>query len=819
MRLRFTRLLVFLLLTLPSFVFAQESAEITGTVLDETGKPLPFANVLLLNQKDSTIVKAGFSGDDGKYLLLPLPKGDFYLKTVFSGYVTRFSEPITLTEGQKLEVAPFQMAEVGTELAGVQIETERPMVTVKPDMLVFNVENTPNAIGENAFNLLRKAPGVMIDNNDNIQLLGKSGLRIYIDGKPSPLDGSDLANFLRSIQSSQIESFEIITNPSSKFDAAGNAGIINIKMKRDKSLGANATVDLGYAIGKYSKYNGSASANYRNKHFSVFGSYSLATGKSWNFMDFSRHQAGITLDPIATVMIEDYDNHNMRAGFDLFASKKSTIGVLASGFISSSLNNNSSISSITPDSVGTVVSILNATNKIDGGNTNLNFNLNYKYDNHEGVTFNADADYALFRINNVSYQPNNYLEPSSGGLQFAQIYSSSAPTDINMGILKVDYERPLLKGVFSTGAKATYVSTDNTYNFYSVENAQEVLDTARSNQFSYTENVNAAYINYQTKIKSFAFQAGLRAEQTNSVGDLTAFVATDNKTVERHYLNLFPSGGLTYDLNKKNTLSLTYSRRIDRPQYQNLNPFEFKLDQLSYMKGNPFLKPQYTNNVELSHTFNYTLNSSISYAYTTDFFTEVIGVSDSVVGASYLTTLNVGSKAVATVSISYPFNITKWWGTYTNLSAYNVRQKGDVGNGTTIDISRSSGSVYHQSNFKLPKDFSIQLSGFYNSPGIWGAYFKTRRFWGMDIGVQKKLLQGRGNVKVSVSDFLYTMQWSGSQLSDQLQMQGRGGWESRQFKVNFSYLFGNKQVKARKRSTGSEDEKERAGGSGDGLGK
>ncbi len=762
------------------------------------------------------MVKAGFSGEDGIYILSPIAAGEYWIKTQFTGYASDTSQIFRLADGQKLERPSLKMAEVASSVKEVQIVSERPLVTVKPDMLVFNVENTPNAIGENAFNLLRKAPGVMIDNNDNINLLGKSGLRIYVDGKQSPLSGSDLANFLKTIQSSQIESFEIITNPSSKYDAAGNAGIINIKMRRDKSLGANATIDLGYAIGVFGKYNGSVSANYRNKHFSVFGSYSLGTGKSRNFMDFSRHQDGLTLGPITTVMIDNYTNHNFRTGFDFFASKKSTIGVLASGFISETEGNNTSITYITPDSMLSPISVLDASNNILASNLNLNFNLNYKYDNGDGVTFNADADYALFRNTNNSNQPNTYKDPETGALQFAQNYQSHAPTNIDMRTLKVDYERPWLKGTFAVGAKGTYVSTDNTYDFYNVVNESPSLDTSRSNKFDYTENVNAAYLNYQTKVKKFAFQAGLRGEQTNSIGDLTAFVATNNKKVVRHYFNLFPSGGVTYDVNPKNTLSLTYSRRIDRPQYENLNPFEFKLDQISYMKGNPFLKPQYTNNVQLSHTFNYTLNSSISYAVTNDFFTEVIGVSDSVPGASFLTTKNISQKAVATISVSYPFNITKWWSTYTNVSAFNVRQQGDVGNGVLIDIQRSSASVFHQSNFKLPKDFSIQASGFYNSPSIWGAYFKNRRFWGIDLGAQKKLFQGKGNLKVSVSDVLFTMQWSGSQVSDELQMYGRGGWESRQFKVNFSYLIGNNQVKARKRETGVEEEKDRAGGGGGG---
>jgi iron complex outermembrane receptor protein len=800
-------------MALGTSTFAQSSGEITGKILDAEGNPLPFANVLLFSTQDSAMVKAGFSGEDGKFILMPIAAGNYWAKVTFSGYENRVLEDIKLKDGEKLELPDQQLAEVGTEVGTVEIQAERPLVTVKPDMLVFNVENTPNAIGENAFSLLRKAPGVVIDNNDNVMLLGKSGLRIYIDGKPSPLSAKDLANFLKSVQSNQIESIEIITNPSSKFDAAGNAGIINIKMKRDKNLGANATIDLGYAIGIYSKYNGSISANYRNKRFNAFGSYSVWKGKNRNWMDFYRTQSGLAFEQ-ATIMTEDHMNHSFRAGADFFVGKKSTIGVLASGFVSESEHNNTSLTDIGP--VGAApTSVLDAGSQIIGGNTNLNYNLNYRYDNGKEVTLNADADYGLFRIINSTVQPNLYRDPETDTVQIDRTFTSDAPTNIDISTFKIDYERPFLKGKLGFGAKTTYVRTDNVYSFYDLIDGTEVVDSNRTNQFDYTENVNAAYVNYQTKIKKFAFQAGLRAEQTNSKGELTALVPTNNNLVERHYLNLFPSGGLTYDVNQKNTLSLTYSRRIDRPQYQNLNPFEFKLDELSYMKGNPFLRPQYTHNIELSHTFNYTLNTSISYARTSDFFTEVIDTVEQI--RTFLTTDNLSTKEVATISVSYPFEITKWWSTYTNVSAFTVRQRADFGD-KVIDISRNSASVFHQSNFKLPKDFSFQVGGFYNSPGLWGANFRNNKFWGIDVGGQKSLLKGKANLKLSVSDVLYTMKWSGDMQYGDLYMRGGGGWESRQFKANFTYLFGNSAVKARKRSTGLDEEKGRAGGGG-GLGR
>ena len=810
MNIRFTLLFLLFSTLIGSTTFAQSDAEVSGKIVDENGESMPFATVVAFSAKDSAMVKAGYTNESGKFLLVPVPAGQYYLQVTYTGYSAHVGEVFSLAEGQKMEYPQIKMGQSETEIEGVQIQAQRPLVTVKPDMTVFNVENTPNAIGENAFNLLRKAPGVVIDNNDNIMLLGKSGLRIYIDGKPSPLTAQDLANMLKSVQSDQIESIEIITNPSSKYDAEGNAGIINIRMKRDKNLGANATINLGYAIGIYSKYNGSITANYRSKKFSVFGTYGLSTGKNRNFMDFYREQSGLTFTS-ETAMVRDYDNHNFRAGLDYNIGKHSTIGVLATGNLSVGDWTNTTINHIADQATGTPQSILDAGAINETSNNNLNYNLNYKYDNGKGTSLNADADYGTYRITNLSFQPNLYLDPETRDVQIDRTFTSDAPTDINITTGKVDYERPFAKGKLGVGGKVSYVKTDNVFDFYNLVNGEQILDTSRSNDFQYIENVNAAYVNYQGKIKKWGYQAGLRAEQTNSDGILTAYNPADNNRVERHYFNLFPSGGLTYQANRMNVFSLTYSRRIDRPRYQDLNPFEYKLDELSYRKGNPFLKPQYTNNIQLSHTFMYTLNTSISYAQTSDFFTNITDTTEGT--RSFLTTDNLSTRKVATINVSYPFSITKWWSTFTNVSAYHVSQFAEFEDGKTVDIARTTASVYHQTNFKLPKDFSVQVSGHYTSPGIWGANFRNRRFWGMDVGAQKSFMQGKANLKMTVSDVFFSMQWSGSQSFGGLYMEGRGGWESRQFKVNFTYLFGNNQVKVRKRKTGLDDEKDRAGGS------
>lgn len=811
--LQMTRTFLFLLtmLLFGSGMQAQTGATITGTTEEGEAKPLPFATVMLRAAADSSLIKAGYSDENGAYEYVMIPAGTYFIESRFTGYANAFSEPFTVAEGATLNVPALRLSSAATDVEALTISAEKPIVVVKPDMTVFNVEGTINAVGENAFNLLRKAPGVIIDNNDNIMLLGKSGVRIYIDGKPSPLSGSDLANFLKSIQSDQIESFEIITNPSSKYDASGNAGIINVRFKRDKNMGTNATLNLDYSAWINHRLNGSGTVNYRGKKVSLYGSYGAGTGKTRNFMHFIREQVGIGYDQ-TTEMVNSYFNQNFRAGADFYVKPHHTIGVMASGFLSNGGMTSEALNTITDAVADTVTGLLQSNSSSDMDRSNYNFNLNYRFDNEKSTTLNVDLDYGTYDISTVAFQPNLYLNAETGAVTADRSFTSNAPTLIDIYTFKTDYQRPLLKGALGAGVKLAMVKTDNTFDFFNLINGEEVLDTSRSNQFQYTENVNAAYLNYNRQFKKWAFQAGVRAEQTNSVGNLVAQVSTGNERVERHYINLFPSGGVTWNPNQNNTLRLTYSRRIDRPNYETLNPFQMKLDELSYMAGNPFLKPQYTHNFEVAHTFKYTLNTSLSYSVTTDFFTEITDTVETV--RTFLTTQNLSTQKVATFSVSYPFQVTKWWSTYTNASVFNVTNTADFGPGKEINISATSFNVFHQSTFELPKGIGVQFSGFYNSPGLWGANFRNSKFWGMEVGAVKKLFKERGVFKLGMSDILFTMQWRGVQNFGALYFDARGGWESRQIKASYSHTFGNTAIKNRKRKTGLEEESDRAGGGG-----
>jgi len=791
-----------------SSITAQNSSgKISGKILDPEGKAVAFANTILYASADSSIAKVEYSGDDGSFEIQNVPEGNYWLSVSYVGVATYNSEPFGLRESEELSLPPIHLKPADNELGEVVVTAKKPLVEVHPDKTIFNVEGSINATGNNALELLRKAPGVIVDNNDNVMLNGKNGVKIYIDGKPSPLSTADLAAFLKTIQSTEIEAIEIITNPSAKYEAEGNAGIINIRMKKDKRQGANANLNLGYSIGKFAHYNGSLSGNYRDKKLNLFGSYAYNDATNYNFFNLYREQFGKVFDQ-ENVMSGDNASHNFKVGADFFLNKKSTFGFLANGYVSDFLwktNSRTPISSLGQTQIDSVL-LANSTN--DGSRSNYNLNLNYRYDDGEGTIWNVDGDYGFFKNRAQEFQPNFYKDPTETITLRERITNNETPTDIDIYALKVDHERPLLKGQLSVGLKIGYVKTDNTFNFYNLFNEEQLLDPDRSNRFIYKEHVNAGYLNFKRQFDKIGFQAGLRVEQTNSTGDLLAFKPTNNEKVKRNYLDFFPSGGITFQANDKNNFQLTYSRRIDRPSYQDLNPFENKLDELTFQKGNPFLNPQYTNNFQLTHTLNSRYNTTIGYSHTTDLITRITDVSGQ--DASFITWLNLAQQNNFSLTFSAPATITKWWNAFFNLSAYRTVNKADYGDGKTVDLKVNAFNIYGQQTFSLPANMTFEVSGWYASPSIWGATFKMDAMWDLDAGLQKKILSGRGSLKVSVSDIFKTNNWSGTSQFGRLFMAVDGGWDSRRFKVNLTYLFGNEKVKkARRRETGLEEEAKR----------
>lgn len=796
--------------TLLAFVINSFGQSISGNLINESQEEVAFATVALLNANDSSMVKAMVSNDKGQFAFANVKAGRYQIQSSFVGYEQFNSDPFVHDGMSNLQLEAFTVKESARQLENVVVQSSRPLIEVQPDKTVFNVEGSINAKGNTALELLRKSPGVMVDNNDNLMLQGKNGVQVYIDGKRSPLSGDDLAIFLKNLQSDQVDAIEVITNPSAKYDAQGNAGIINIRLIKDKSLGTNGSVNTGYRYGLNPKYSGSLNLNHRNQAFNSFGSYSLFNGDFENDFWLTRELNGIRYRQVNDILHQN-TSQGFRFGTDFFLGQKMTLGFLVNGNVSDQQNMGHAFTEIEEIEDSVIDSLLVASNDNSGSRNNLNFNVNFEWRGEKGQSLTVDLDHGRFRNRTTTYQPNRYLTPDMNTVLQERIFSNVTPTDIDIYTAKIDYETKFMEGQLGMGLKSTNIRTDNTFSNYDIIDGTPQLNEDRSNNFVYDERVNAAYVSWQKSLgEDWNFSAGLRVENTFSHGKLTSTQVLDDVNVKRSYTDYFPSGGLTYKLNEKHNFRLNYSRRVDRPNYQTLNPFEFKLDELSFEKGNPFINPQYSNSYGLTHTFGGTLSTTLNYTVIQDVSTRITEALDE--QSAILTYVNLAQQTNLALTVSYPFSIAKWWNVYATVTGYRLHNEANI-EGDVIDLTTLAMNFYGQNTFSLPKDFKLEVSGWYNSPAIWAGNWTTNEQFDVSAGISKQLFNDRGSLKVSVSDIFFKNGWGGESSFGELYMTGGGTWESRQVRVNFSYSFGNDQVKgARRRKTGMEEESQRVGG-------
>lgn len=801
-------LVVLFMLLIATRSMAQNAGKVNGQVTDNAGKGLPSVNLSLLHANDSSLAKAGITNPAGKFELAVSKSGSYLLSYSLVGFEKMYSGVFTVNAGESFALQTAVLTPAVAKLGVVTVTSKKPMIEVRADKTIFNVEASINATGSNAMELLQKSPGVQVDNNDNISMKGKTGVRVYVDGKMMQLDTKDLAAYLKSINSSDIEAIEMISNPSAKYDASGNAGIVNIRLKKNKKFGTNGSMNLGLVQGITPKGNGSVNLNYRDKKINLFSNAGVYFGNNQSPLNLYRIQKDSLYDQKST-NISVNKNFNIKAGADYFVNSKSTIGIMATTNFSDHEFRSSSTTQIYYKPTNQFVKSLQAFNNIPGHRTNANFNLNYRYADTSGLEINFDGDYGLFRGTGRSYQPNRYYGDNNN-LLYSIINRNSTPTDIDIYTAKVDVEHKLGKGKAGYGAKTSFVTTQNTFDFFNDNSSGvPVKILNRSNSFKYKENVNAAYVNYLQQLSSkWSIQTGLRMEQTNSEGLLTradGVVQADQK-VKRSYVDLFPSAAVTWTINPKNSLNLTYSRRIDRPTYQDLNPFENKLDELTYEKGNAFLRPQYTNNIELTHTLMGMINTTVGYSHVKDYASQITDTSDN---ATYVQQQNLATQQIISFNIGSPLPIRKWWNGYANIY-YNYQIFDGAIGGKGVKVTIPSYGAYMQHSFTLGHNYTAELSGNFNGPSVWGATWKTKPQGGLDLGVQKLLIAKKATIKLSVTDIFRTMPWTAVSDFGGLYIKGSGAWESRTVRLNFNWRFGSSQIKnSRDRKTGLESEAKR----------
>ena len=512
-------------------------------------------------------------------------------------------------------------------------------------------------------------------------------------------------------------------------------------------------------------------------------------------------------------MRNDRSGYDFRLGTDFFLHNNHTLGFMVSGRKSDGNRDALNRIEIAPAFSGEPTdSILVANNTADETRAQQTYNINYQFSKGDH-SLNVDADYGRYRNTSIRLQPNLYYDAGEEVVLTEVITSFDTPRDIDIYTFKADYEVKLGKSNLSLGTKLSKVATDNTFLFYDQINGNDELNNHKSNQFLYDENIYAGYVNFSGPLgEKLKFSAGLRAEQTDATGDLQAFMPElQEAPVDFTYLSWFPSAGLTYQVSKQNTLSLNYGRRINRPDYNVLNPFNNQLSELSFMKGNPFLQPEIVNNLELGYTLAYRYNFKIAYSYTTDQITRLIAPSDEDERANFITWANLANQTIYSANISAPVQVTKIWNAFINITGSHLDNQADYGDGAVVDVQAWTYSIFQQHTIDLFKGLKGEISGYYSGPGVWGGVFRYESNWSLNLGLQKRFLNNKLNAKLTVNDIFYQSGWSGFSDFDGLYSAGSGAWDSRRASLSLSYNFGNQNVKARKRKSGLEDESRRIG--------
>jgi iron complex outermembrane recepter protein len=786
---------------------SEQNVSVKGTVSDQANKPVAGASISLYRVKDSFLVKIQVADERGNFTFTALADGDFFIVFTATGFenVSLPSFSFATAAGTTI-LEPVTMKRVAKELAGVTVTQKvKPVIEVKTDRVILNVASSINATGSNALELLRKSPGVQVDNENRISLNNKSGVIIYIDGRPSNLEGSDLVSVLTSMQSSNIEAIEIITNPSAKFQAGGNAGIINIRLKKNKAYGFNGTLSTTGIYCFSPKFDASTSFNYRTKNYNAFGNYGYTHGDWETITQFYREQKeGVFTNVFnqSARSVRTERNHGYKVGIDFFISKKSTIGILVNGNQSLGPNYAKSTTSIFRNPL-VIDSVLLAENLQKRRVRRANYNVNYDYHDSTGRSLTFDADYTVYRSNSSSRQPNIY-KTASGILLSDNSLRTAAFTKIDVKSIKGDYEQKGFGGRLGFGLAAYQAVTGNDFDVFSSTGLGDTIDVNRSRSFKYREQVNAVYVNYNRDFKRLSLQAGIRGEGTIAKSDLSTLTNIAYTKLDTSYFNLFPNISLTWKLAEGSTLGLSYSRRIGRPSYEDLNPFETPLDELTVSQGNTFVKPQFSNLFQLNYNYKQFI-TSVGYSHTKDFFTQVL---DTIGGKkSIQTTRNIASQNVLSINSSAQLSITKWWNVFYNVNLSFVNYKGNISN-TSLNTSATNFSFYQENNF-IKKDWTLQVSGFYNGPSLTGVV-QNKALWTVDVGLQKKIFSGDGTVKVAFADVFSSLKARGLVEYGGVYVRGNFRWESQLIKLSFSYRFGRNTVKgARQRATAAEAQNRR----------
>jgi len=811
-----TYLLVFLILLKVTSVYSQTNklsetgkGQLNGKVIDEKSAPVMYGAVSLIRAVDSTQVKSVITTEKGEFGFINLAAGTYFLTVEWIGYQKKLNGPFTIdTNHQLLNITQIILLPETKQLNTVSIVGKKPLIERKSDMLIMNIANSTLAAGNTALEILSKAPGITVDNDGNISLRGKVGVSIMIDGKLTYLSTSQLVNLLRTTDGNSIQTIELMTNPSAKYDALGTGGIINIRLKKNTKYGINGTLTTGGGYGKYYKSDAGITLNHRSKNINIFGNYNYVNNKDFETLNVTRSTT--TGDEKTYFDQQGRDvtlrkNNSYKAGIDYYMGDKNIIGFVMSGY-ATNMNATNNVRTLIGNRAASVDSSVTGLSPGNSKYRNQTYNLNYKSVlDTSGQELNVDFDYSRFSsANNVTYN-NSFYNALEAINKAPFIFRNGTPTTVKILAGKIDYTYPFnAKLKLETGIKSSYVTTDNDFQSENFENGNWINDLSKSNRFTYKEQVNAAYAKLDKEFKSTTLQVGLRAEMTNSEGNSV----TTGSVVKRDYTDLFPSVFIHQNLSKDHEIGFSYSSRINRPDYQSLNPFLYFADLYTYSQGNPQLKPEYANSFELSYGYKKTTNVTFGYIHTRDVMTTTL-LTDPIKKTLSIFEQNLASRNTVSMNINRPVVITSWWNTNNDATIYYSR----FSSPDLLGAPFKNGKLTYMANsihtFTINSSVNAEFSANYQSSQVFGTYI-AKPIYGVDLGISKSFVDKKANIKLSASDLFNTRQInvkSAIPLQDYNLSQKQ---EGRIFRLSFSYNFGSNSVKAvRERSNSSTNEQNR----------
>ena len=788
------------LYVLCSFLFASHQTllaqcAIKGQLTDTLNAPVAYSAVGLLHAKDSSIVKGVMTDLDGNYCFEKLTKGNYLLKISVVGYQTFYSSVINYDSLNAITVNPIQLKVGGVNLNEIAVEAQKKTVEFKNGNVIVNIEGTALAMGNTAYDLLQRLPGVTVSDG-NISIQGKAGVKILIDGKIQTLAGTQLINVLKSMNASEIEKMEVLKKPPVKYDAAGTGGMINIKTKKVKLVGFSGSVYTSYSQGFYGNPSAGFTLNYKGRKVNFFSGFTAANETVHQRESYTNKYNYNTTNE--TTVLSDFTNNSggsvytYNLGTDWLVNKYNTIGVKMNGALGMGKQNQTNFTDFGNNQQGVQAQQMNANKPNPWIYPEFNVNAEHLIDT-TGTVIRFSANYNPYWDIYAANFDNHFLDASRLDVATPQVFKTSNTLTFNNSNALIDFEKEFKKELkLEIGIKHSYQQTHSDY-FFKNQNyftGEYLTDSALTNVFNYYQSISAAYFNLSKQYKKFSFQAGARTENTI----IHTVSANSGLSFDRQYVNLFPLASIDFKKSDNHTFSLAYNKRVNRPDYNSFNPFiTFVSTQVSY-KGNPFLKPEYSHDVGLTYSYKAWLNNSVNFTRINNTFMGYNTQNDST--KSYVhTSANLRYADVTSYTLFIQKELFKWWTINLNATVFNISTHGNI-NGLPYAYNTTALNTDLYSRITLPKKYSIELTAFYLSPFLEGIYHtKARSF--VNVAFKKTCLNDNLSIALAFNDIFWGQIRNTKVNYQNIYMTGYQTFDTRRVNLTVSYTFGKLKVEQR----------------------